>query len=65
MCLPLVLLVMALPSLTGQTRSAPHLDTRASDEPWITWDNLWTLPVGYLVAALLLIGWAWWRERKR
>jgi hypothetical protein len=66
MCLPVALLLMALPSLTGQTTSAPHLRTRAESEPLITWDNLWVLPIGYLVVCALVVGlgflFAWWRR---
>jgi hypothetical protein len=56
MCLPLALFLMALPSLTGQTVHGPALRTRAHDEPLITWDNLWMLPVGYLAVVGLLTG---------
>lgn len=56
MCLPLALFLMALPSLTGQTIHGVQLRTRAHDEPTITWDNLWMLPVGYLVVVALVAG---------
>jgi hypothetical protein len=67
MCLPLALFVMALPSLTGQTTSAPHLRTRAESEPLITWDNLWMVPVGWIALNIIFVLLMVWRGygRKR
>jgi hypothetical protein len=56
MCLPVALLLIALPSLTGQTIHGVDVHIRADSEPLITWDNLWMLPVGYLVVVGLLTG---------
>jgi cell division protein FtsX len=65
MCLPVVLLVMALPSLVGQTTTAPVTRSHSSDSPLITWDNLWMVPVGYLVAAAVILAAGWWQARRR
>lgn len=65
MCLPMVLLLMALPSLTGQTTEATGVRTRAAHEPLITWNNLWMLPVGYLLAAAVILSIGYWQARRR
>jgi hypothetical protein len=63
--LPLTLLLMALPSLTGGTTEAPVVRPRSHGEPLITWDNLWMLPVGYLLLAAVILGGGYWAARRR
>jgi hypothetical protein len=65
MCLPLALFVMALPSLTGQTTSAPHLRTRSDSDPLITWDNLWMLPAGWIALNVVVVLLLMARGRRR
>jgi hypothetical protein len=65
MCLPMTLFVMALPSLTGQTTQATVVRAHTSEQPLITWDNLWMLPVGYLLLAAVILSAGYWRSRRR
>jgi hypothetical protein len=65
MCLPMALFVMALPSLVGQTTEATVVHTRAAHGPLITWDNLWMLPVGYLLVAAAILSAGYWLARRR